>query len=81
MPCPFTGRKMFCVGPNFLSHPKNLTVFSASSKTFVLAQKPIFPECKSSFCLAQNFCNCHNMYRNFWSGTNNLDQPKNFWDL
>ena len=42
MPCPFTGPKMFCAGPNFLSQPKNLTAFSASSKTFVLAQKPIF---------------------------------------
>ena len=41
MPCPFTGRKMFCIGPNFLSQPKNLTAFSASSKTFVPAQKPI----------------------------------------
>ena len=26
MPCPFTGCKMFCAGPNFLSQPKNLTV-------------------------------------------------------
>ena len=41
MPCPFTGHKMFCAGLNFLSQPKNLTAFSASSKTFVLAQKPI----------------------------------------
>ena len=41
MPCPFTGPKMFCAGPNILSQPKNLTAFSASSKTFVLAQKPI----------------------------------------
>ena len=32
---------MFCAGPNSLSKPKNLTAFSASSKTFVLAQKPI----------------------------------------
>ena len=40
MPCPFTGPKMFCAGPNFLSQP-NLTAFSASSKTFVPAQKPI----------------------------------------
>ena len=23
MPCPFTGPKMFCAGPNFLSQPKN----------------------------------------------------------
>jgi hypothetical protein len=41
MPCPFTVTKMFCAGTNILSHPKNLTAFSASSKTFVLAQKPI----------------------------------------
>ena len=41
MPCPFTGRKMFCASPNFLSQPKNLTAFSASSKTFVPAQKTI----------------------------------------
>ena len=41
MPCPFTGRKMFCAGPNFLNQSKNLTAFSASSKTFVPAHKPI----------------------------------------
>ena len=38
MPCPFTGPKMFCAGPNFLSQPKKLTAYS---KPFVLAQKPI----------------------------------------
>ena len=41
MPRPFTGPKMFCASPNFLSQPRNLTAFSASSKTFVLAQKTI----------------------------------------
>ena len=41
MPCPFTGPKMFCAGPKILSQPKNLTALSASSKTFVLAPKPI----------------------------------------
>ena len=41
LPCPFTGAKMFCAGPNFLSQPKNMTAFSASLKTFVPAQKPI----------------------------------------
>ena len=41
MPCPFTGPKMFCAGPNFLSQPKNFTAFSASSKTFVPVQKPV----------------------------------------
>ena len=41
MPCPFTGPKMFYAGPIFLKQPKNLTAFSASSKTFVSAQKTI----------------------------------------
>ena len=41
MPCPFTGLKMFCAGPNLLSQPKKLTAFNAPSKNFVLAQKPI----------------------------------------
>jgi hypothetical protein len=41
MLCPFTGPKIFCADRNFLSQPKNLNAFSASSKTFVPAQKPI----------------------------------------
>ena len=41
MPCPFTGPKILCAGTNFWSQPKNLNAFSASSKTFVLAQKTI----------------------------------------
>jgi hypothetical protein len=59
MPCPFTGHKMFCSGPNFSSQPKNLTAFSASSKTFVPAQKPILLNA-NHLCLAQNICDCHN---------------------
>jgi hypothetical protein len=39
MPCPSTGPKMFCASPNFLGQCKNIFVFSASSKTFVAAQK------------------------------------------
>ena len=41
MSYPFTGPKMFCAGPNFLSQPKTSTAFSAPSKPFVLEQKPI----------------------------------------
>ena len=41
MICPFTGPKMFCAVPKFLTQPKNLTAFSTSSKTFVPTQKPI----------------------------------------
>ena len=42
MPCPFTGPKMICAGPNFLRQPKNLTAFSASSKPFVPTQKQLY---------------------------------------
>ena len=45
MPCPILRsifHKMFYAGPNILSQPKKLTAFSASSKTFVLAQKTIY---------------------------------------
>ena len=49
MLCPFTGPKMFCASPNFLSQPKNLTAFSASSKPFVPAQKPILLNAKHLF--------------------------------
>ena len=55
MPCPFTGPKVFCAGPNFLSQPKNLNAVKASSKTFVLAQKPILLNANH---LAQNACDC-----------------------
>ena len=41
MPCPSTGPKIFCASPIVLLKPENLTAFSASSKTFVPAQKPI----------------------------------------
>ena len=45
------------------------TNFSAGTKTN-------FTECKSSFFLVQNVCDCHNMSKKFWSGTKKLDQPK-----
>jgi hypothetical protein len=40
---------MFCAGPNFLSQTKNLTAFSAFSKTFVPAQKTILLNAKHLF--------------------------------
>ena len=38
MPCPFTGHKMFCAGPNILCQTKNKIVFSATPN-IVLALK------------------------------------------
>ena len=55
MPCPFTGPKMFCAGPNILCQPKNLSAFSASSRTFVLAQKPILLNANHLFVWHKSF--------------------------
>ena len=55
MPCPFTGPKMFCADPNFLRQPKNLTAFSASSKTVVSAQKPILLNANHLFVWPKTF--------------------------
>ena len=81
IPCPITGPKLFCTGQNFMSQHKNLTPFSASSKTFVLAQKTILLN-------ANHLSVCYKMFVTatickyfFWSGTKKLDQPKTFWDL
>ena len=46
---------MFCASPNFLSHPKNLTAFSASSKTFVPTQKPILLNANHLFVWHKKF--------------------------
>ena len=41
MPCPFTGPKMFCAGPNFLAQTKNLFTYFGSHKHFVPEKKMI----------------------------------------
>jgi len=61
MPCPFKGPKMFCAGPNVLSQPKNLTAFSASSKTFVQAQKTILLNANDFLSGTKCLCLQHNM--------------------
>ena len=77
MPCPFTGHKMFCAGPNFLFRTKNLFTFCGSHKHFVPDKKMI--------CIQQDWFLCwHKFYeeaRNFWAGSKSLDQHKTFWDL
>ena len=55
MPCPFTGPKMFCAVPNFLSQPKNLTAFSASLKILVPAQNPMLLNANHLFVLHKMF--------------------------
>ena len=41
MPCPFTGPKIFCAGPNFLCQTKNLFTYCGSHKHFVPHKKLI----------------------------------------
>ena len=66
MPCPFTGPKNFCDGPNFLGKTKNLIAFIASSKTFIknfcAGTKIEFTQWKSSFGVAQNVSDQYYMY-------------------
>ena len=59
MPCPFTGPKKFCSGPNFLSQHKNLFTYCASHKHFVPDKKMI--------CIQQNCFLC--WHKSFWRGT------------
>ena len=42
LPCPFTGPKMLCAGPNFLSQPKNLNVLVPAQKTILLNANHLF---------------------------------------
>ena len=74
MPCPFTGPKMFSAGPNILSQSKNLTTFSASSETFVLAQKPILMNANHLFVW-------HKMFVTATIVNKLLVWHKKFWDL
>ena len=78
MPCTFTGPKMFCAGLNFLSQPKNLTAFSASSKPFLPTQRPILLNANHLFVWHKIFvtatiCKYFLLFR-----TKNLDPPKTF---
>ena len=41
LPCPFSGPKMFWVGPNFLCQTKNLFTYCGSHKHFVPDKKMI----------------------------------------
>ena len=61
MPSPFSGPKMYCACPKFLSQPKNLTAFS-SPVHVVFGQslgRPIVRSFSQFFWLAQKF----------WTGT------------
>ena len=64
IPCPF---------PNFLSQPKNLTAFSASSKNFVPTQKPILLNANNHLFV------CHKMFVTGTICKKNFDVTQNIW--
>ena len=78
MPCPFTGPKTFCAGLNFLSQPKNLTAFSASSKTFVPEQKSILLNATHLFVWHKMFVTATKCKYNFGLAQKIWTSPKNF---
>ena len=55
MPCPFTGRKIFCAGPNFFARPKiHLHIVAVTN---ILRRHKVFEEALNAvkkFGLAQN---------------------------
>ena len=58
MPCPFTGPKMFCAGPNFLRQPKNLT----ASMPCPFTGRKMFCAGPNFLCQTKNlftYCACH----------------------
>ena len=54
MPCPFTGRKMFCASPNFLSDQKFIYILCQSRK-FCARQKDDLHSVKLVFVPVQKF--------------------------
>ena len=71
MPCPFIGPKTFCAGPN-------LTAFSASSKTFVRAQKPILLNANHLFVWQKMFVTAAICKSVFGMAQKNWTNPKCF---
>ena len=55
MPCPFTGRKMFCAGPNVLCQTKNLFTYCASHNHFVPDKKMICIQWNWFLCWTKAF--------------------------
>ena len=75
MPCPFTGHKMFCVGPNFLCRTKNSFTYCASHKHFVPDKKDDLHSVKVGFCAGTK------VFEEALIAVKNLDRHKTFCDL
>ena len=78
IPCSITGPKLFCAGQNFMSQHKNLTPFSASSKTFVLAQKTILLNANHLFVRYKMFVTATICKYFFGLAQKNWTSPKHF---
>ena len=84
MPCPFTGPKMFCVGPKFLSQSKNLFTYFANLFTYIFCQLQTFcAKQKIDFCAgkkvfkeAQNAVEFLGWLKKIWSDTKHFGTCK-----
>ena len=59
MPCPFTGPKMFCAGPNFFEPAQKFIYILCQSQTFCARQKDDLHSVKLVFVPAQKFLKRH----------------------
>ena len=89
MPCPFTGRKMFCAGLNllclnFLCRTKNLFIYCASHKHFVPDKNMICIQWNRFLCRQKSFwrgTKCSQSFwltQNIWTGTKHFRTCKSF---
>ena len=76
MPCPFTGPKMVCAGPNFFSQSKNLTAFSAVTKKQFYSMQIIFLSGTKCLWLPQYVNRFLVWHKNFWPAQNILGPVK-----
>ena len=78
MPCPFTGPKMFCAGPNFLSQPNNLfthcQTFCARQKDDLHLVKLVFVP--ASFWRGTKCSQIFGLAQKIWTGTKHFGTCK-----
>ena len=81
MPCPFTGPKFFCDGPNFFEPTQKFNCIQRLFKKFCGGRKINSTEWKIIFLTGTKYLRLPQYVSKFLVWHKNLDQPKTFWDL
>ena len=79
MPCPFSGLKMFCAGPNFFVPDQKFIYILWQSQRFCAQQKDYLHSVKLVFMPAQIFLDAVKFLgclKNFWTAQKNLGPVK-----